>query len=62
MNEISKKDVPLGFSMALSKNLKAMKHFAMMSESEQQKVINDTHNLNSKQEMQAFVENLGRMI
>ena len=57
----SKEDVPLGFGMALSKNIKAMKHFAMMSEDEQKKVIEGTHNLHSKKEMQMYVENLGKI-
>jgi len=51
-------DVPLGFGMALAKNVNAMEAFARMSEAERQSVINRAHQVKSKQEMQQFVDGL----
>lgn len=51
-------EVPMGFSMALAKNTNAMKKFSNLSKEQQQKVIEQTHSINSKQEMQNYVNNL----
>lgn len=51
-------DVPLGFGMALSKNVDAMEAFAKLSETERQSVINKARSVQSKQEMQQFVNSL----
>lgn len=51
-------EVPMGFSMALAKNTNAMKKFSSLSKEQQQKVIEQTHSINSKQEMQNYVNNL----
>lgn len=59
MNSIPKiPEIPMGLSMALSQNLKALQHFASLSPSEQQHVINHTHTIRSKAEMQAYVDSL----
>lgn len=50
--------VPLGFGMALAQNSLAMDYFSALSESERQSVINGTHNIRSKKEMQNFVQQL----
>ena len=51
-------DLPLGFGMALAQHPEAMARFAALSEAEQQAIINGTHAVRSKQEMQAYVEHL----
>lgn len=44
--------------MALSQNEKAMKKFELLSEEEKRALIEQTHAVNSKSEMQTFVNNL----
>ena len=51
-------DLPLGFGMALAQHPEAMARFAALSEAEQQAIIDGTHAVRSKQEMQTYVENL----
>ena len=51
-------DLPLGFGMALAQHPEAMARFSALSEEEQQAIIDGTHAVRSKQEMQAYVENL----
>lgn len=55
---LSEIDLPLGFEMALSQNEKAMKKFELLSEKEKRVLIEQTHTVNSKSEMQSFVNNL----
>lgn len=52
-------NLPMGFGMALMQNENAMRRFAAMSNEEQQTVLSQTHTLQSKKEMQAFVNHLG---
>ncbi len=51
-------ELPLGFGMALTQHPEAMARFNALSEEEQKAIINGTHAVHSKQEMQAYVENL----
>ena len=51
-------EIPLGLGMALAQNSDAMKHFANLSEQEKQNVIDRTHQIGSKEEMQQFVDSL----
>lgn len=53
-------DLPLGFGMALMENPKAFTAFAHMSDAQQQSVISGAHSVNSKQEMQAYVNSITR--
>ena len=55
-------DLPMGFAMALAKNSEAMQHFYSLSEKEKQLVLDQTHNVQSKQEMQDLVANLKNKI
>lgn len=55
---ISQNDLPLGFGMALAKNLSAMEFFAALPESERQRIIDRTHSIKSKEEMQEYVNSL----
>lgn len=51
-------ELPLGFGMALAQNEAAMKGFEALSETEKQAVIQRTHSVHSKQEMQRLVSSL----
>lgn len=48
----------MGFGMALAHNEPAMQKFEQLSDEQKQAVINATHNVNSKREMQQFVRDL----
>lgn len=51
-------DLPLGFGMALAQHPEAMQRFANMSETQKTEVLSKIHNIQSKEEMQAFVAKL----
>lgn len=51
-------ELPLGFSMALAQHPEAMARFSALSEAEQQTIVEGTHAVRSKREMQAYVEGL----
>lgn len=51
-------ELPLGFGMALSQHPSAMEHFTSMTDAQKQQVIQQTHQIQSKKEMQAFVRSL----
>lgn len=50
--------LPLGFGMALAQNEPAMKAFESLSETGKQSIIQQTHSVNSKKEMQRLVASL----
>ena len=52
------KQIPMGLSMALAQNPEAMKKLANLSEAKKQEIINGTHALNSKEEMQQYVNKI----
>lgn len=52
------KDLPLGFGMALAQQPDAMKKFSNMTEDEQNRILSEIHNIDSKHEMQSFVSRL----
>lgn len=51
-------ELPLGFSMALAKNPEALQAFSNLSDDEKRSVIDGTHNVQTKREMQEYVNNL----
>ena len=51
-------DLPIGFGMALAMNPEAMERFSALTEQEQQKIIEHTHQIDSKQEMHNYVQGL----
>ena len=55
---MDKKDMPVGFAMALAMNSEAMKKFSMLDEKEQKRIIEGTHSVNSKNEMHSYVNSL----
>lgn len=48
----------MGFGMALAKNTDAMAVFSNLSKAQQQNIIEQTHSISSKREMQEFVNGL----
>ena len=51
-------EMPEGLGMALAQNLEAMNRFASLPRAQQQRIIERTHSIRSKEEMQAFVRAL----
>ena len=51
-------EVPIGFGMHLAQNLDAMTYFSNLDEQRKQEVVDQTRNINSKEEMQQFVSSL----
>ena len=51
-------DLPLGFGMALAQHPQAMDRFVHMTDREQEQILSQIHNINSKEEMQSFVARL----
>ena len=51
---MEKGEIPIGFGM----NPEAMKKFSDLPEAKQKAIINGTHNVNSKSEMQQYVRNI----
>lgn len=52
------KDLPLGFGMSLLQNADATMYFNSLTTDEQKRLIEKTHNVNSKNEMKAFIDTL----
>ena len=50
--------VPIGFGFALSSNTAAMNHYAHLSESQKQDILDRAHNVRSEKEMYTLVANL----
>ncbi len=55
---MNKTDLPIGFGIALAQNETAMKQFESLSSTQREAVINKTRKINSKNEMQLFVNYL----
>ena len=51
-------DIPMGLGMALMQNKPAMDYYSSLSDAEKQKVIDHTHSIRSKGEMQSYVDSL----
>lgn len=61
MNDINPMaELPMGFGMALARNLSAMEHFSSLSPDRQRDIIDQTHRVTSKSEMQSFVAGLAQ--
>ena len=57
---LMKGEIPLGFGMALAQNTVALAKFAALSEQQQKQMIDHTHAIQSKEEMQAYVNELAQ--
>ena len=55
---MNKTDLPIGFGIALAQNETAIKQFESLSSTQKEAVINKTRKINSKNEMQLFVNYL----
>lgn len=51
--------LPLGLAMSLAQNEAAMNRFTSMTEMEKQAIIEQSHQVKSKREMQQLVSQLG---
>ena len=51
-------DLPMGFGMALVQDVNAMEYFSSLSPDEQRRIVDHTHTINSKSEMQSFVRSI----
>lgn len=51
-------DLPMGLGMALAQNTEAMAHFAELPPDRQRQLIDHTHTIQSKSEMQSFVRSI----
>lgn len=54
------RDLPMGFGMALLQNQRAYRAFASLSPARQQEILQATHAVSSKAEMQALVDRLAQ--
>lgn len=61
-NNINTVEIPMGLSMALAQNLPAMNYFASLPKNKQNEIIEQTHSIQSKAEMQSFVASLSKRL
>ena len=57
-NTMNRSEMPVGLVMALSQNDDALNYFSRLPSSQQQNIINDIHSIESKEEMQQYVDNM----
>jgi hypothetical protein len=57
-NLVDGKGIPMGLGMALAQNLDAMNYFSSLGDEKQKEIINHTHEIRSKNEMQQFVSHI----
>lgn len=55
---INNEELPIGFTMELAQHSDILNSFSKLSYEEQQKVIDGARNINSKNEMRNYVENI----
>lgn len=55
---MEKREIPVGFGMALAQRPEAMEKFASLSEAKKQEIINGTHSVSSKKEMRQYVDKI----
>ncbi|MBQ3075276.1 MAG: hypothetical protein IJC26_04325 [Clostridia bacterium] len=55
---MNRDEMPVGFSMALAMNPEAMRKFAMLTGEQKQEIIQGTHRVKSREEMQRYVDSL----
>lgn len=52
--------LPMGLGMALAQDARALEYFTGLNPEEKEKVIDQTHQIQSKEQMRAFVHQLGQ--
>ncbi|MFW5629694.1 hypothetical protein [Acetivibrio ethanolgignens] len=55
---IDNQELPIGFTMELAQHSDALIQFSNMEKSEQQSIINQAHNVKSRDEMRHLVESI----
>lgn len=55
---MEKTEMPVGLGMALAMNPEAMEKFSSLTEKQKHEVINGTHAIASRKEMQQYVQNI----
>ena len=55
---MEKGEIPIGFGMAIAMNPESMQKIWDLPEARQKAIIDGTHNVNSKSEMQQYVRNI----
>lgn len=53
-------EMPIGLGLTMAQNLNAMNRFTALSPQQKQKMIDHTHQINSRKEMRAFVDQFAR--
>lgn len=51
-------EIPMGLGMALAQNAPAMNRFSALPDDQKQRIIEHTHQIQSKEQMQQFVQKL----
>lgn len=51
-------NLPIGFGVSLAANAKSMERFACMSDIEKEAVVEKSRQMNTREEMEQFVNNL----
>ncbi|MGN0602248.1 MAG: hypothetical protein ACI4I7_06025 [Oscillospiraceae bacterium] len=59
-NFVNGEDIPMGLGMAMAQNVNAMDYFSHLDAAGKQQIINQSHNVHSKKEMQEFVNNMAK--
>lgn len=52
--------IPMGLAMALAQNIAAMDYFSGLPLERQLQIVEQTHHINSKEEMQSFVASMAK--
>lgn len=55
MELLGNHEIPIGFSMALAKDTNAMNAFSSMSKEQRTQVVDQSRNIQSKEDMEQFV-------
>lgn len=55
---LSSNEIPIGLGMALAENVEAMEYFSSLTKEEKQRIVDYTHKIRSKREMQEFVNSM----
>ena len=51
-------EFPIGFTMSLAQHTDILKRFASLPEDEQQRIVDGSRQMKSREEMQNYVENM----
>ncbi len=57
-NLVDGKGIPMGLGMALAQDLDAMNYFSSLDDTKKKEIIDHTHQIRSKNEMQEYVSHI----